>query len=189
MRNTSDDELAGLIRADGIELLIDLAGHTIGSRILVFARQPAPVQITYLGYANTTGLKQIQYRLSDAIADPPGQTEHLHTEQLIRLPHCAWCYHAPDDAPDLAALPAAGNGYITFGSFNTLNKVSPKTISLWSRVMLAVPGSQLLMKNMHFRDPAVRDLVHQSFTTHGIAAERLDMLLPTSTPAEHLALY
>jgi predicted O-linked N-acetylglucosamine transferase (SPINDLY family) len=186
---TSDDELAKLIRDDGIDLLIDLAGHTTGARMLALARRPAPVQITYVGYANTTGLKQIRYRLTDAIADPPGQTEHLHTEELVRLPRFGWCYRAPDDAPEVSALPAVSNGSITFGSLNSLNKISPKTIALWSRTLLAIPNSRLLMKNLHFQELAVRDQVVQWFVAQGIGRDRLQMVAPTESPAEHLAYY
>src|SRR5205823_244209 len=101
----TDDELAQLIRQDRIDILVDLAGHTTDNRLCMFARKPAPVQVTCFGYPNTTGLASMDYRLTDAYGDPPGMTDRYHSEELIRLPDVGWCY-APYASPDVAPLPA-----------------------------------------------------------------------------------
>src|SRR5262249_56434304 len=103
------------IRLDRIDILVDLAGHTALNRMLVFARKPAPVQVAYFGYPNTTGLATMDYRITDAHADPPGLTEESYTEELIRLPEIAWCYQ-PSASPEVGPLPALSVGYVTFGS-------------------------------------------------------------------------
>jgi protein O-GlcNAc transferase len=139
-----DAAVAEQIRADSIDVLVDLAGHTAGRRLLVFARKPAPVQVTHFGYPNTTGLAAMGYRLTDPYADPPGQTEAWHTEELIRLPEVAWCYQ-PSHSPEVGPLPALAAGHLTFGSLNKLAKVTPQAIALWGRLLRAVPGSRLLL--------------------------------------------
>ena len=101
IRALSDDAVADLVRSDGIDILVDLSGHTAGNRLGVFARNPAPIQVTYLGYPNTTGMTAIDFRLTDGLADPPGITDHLNVEKLWRLPGCAWCYDPPADSPDV----------------------------------------------------------------------------------------
>ncbi len=139
-----DDGVAEQIRADGIDILVDLAGHTAGRRLLVFARKPAPVQMTHFGYPNTTGLAAVDYRITDPYADPPGRTEALHTEELVRLPEVAWCYQ-PSASPDVGPLPALAAGHMAFGSLNKLAKVTPQAVALWGRLLRAVPGSRLLL--------------------------------------------
>src|SRR6185436_12762024 len=103
-------------RQDQIDILVDLTGHIGGNRLLIFARKPAPVQVTYIGYQNTTGMAAMQYRFTDGFADPPGTTDACYTEQLVRLPRSFFCYRPGDDCPEVAPLPAERNGHITFGS-------------------------------------------------------------------------
>jgi predicted O-linked N-acetylglucosamine transferase (SPINDLY family) len=186
------DALADLVRADGIDVLVDLAGHTAGNRLPAFARRPAPVQVTYLGYPNTTGLPPdvMRYRLSDAHADPPGETDPLHTEEVVRLPETFLCYAPPADAPDPAAAPpCAATGRVTFGSFNQFAKINPAVIELWSRVLAAVPGARLLLKTKSLADPRVRQTVAERFAVHGVGPDRLVLAPPDPSTPAHLARY
>jgi len=140
---TPDGIVAKMIEADQIDILVDLAGHTSDNRLPVFARRPAPVQMTWIGYPATTGLTAMDYRLTDAIADPPGISDTLHTEKLLRLEGGCWAYQAPP-APPVGPFPAIANGFVTFGSFNNLPKVTPKVIQTWARILNLVPASRLL---------------------------------------------
>ena len=183
----SDAEAAELIRADGIDLLVDLAGHTAGNRLLAFARKPAPVQVSYLGYLGTTGLAVMDYYLTDAHADPPGLADECYRERLIRLPGCALCY-APGPAPEVGpAPPARRSGRVTFGSLNNLAKVSEEALALWSRVLAAVPGALLLLRSGAGRQAEER--LRDALVRHGIAAERLLLAGRMATRSEYLALY
>jgi protein O-GlcNAc transferase len=188
IRGLPDEQVAELIRRDGIDILVDLAGHTGGSRLMVFARKPAPVQVTWCGYAATTGLAAIDYRLTDALADPIGQTEHLHTEELVRLPVPFICYRAPDDAPEVSALPALANGAITFGCFNFLAKVTPRMIAAWSALLGEAPGAKLVLKSVPLGDESTRRLVWGRFGAHGIDAARVELIGPVGH-REHLEAY
>ena len=186
----SDHEAAELIRSQQIDILIDLAGHTAHNRLPIFALKPAPVQATYLGYPNTTGLPTIDFRLTDALADPrDADGEALCTERLIRLPETAWCYEPPADAPDVAPLPAISAGHVTFGSFNNLAKVNAALIELWSQVLLAVPGSRLVIKATSLRDPATRSRLQAAFAAHGVESNRIEPIGSVPSAAEHLGLY
>jgi len=142
-----DDALDSAIRADGIDILIDLSGHTAHNRLPLFARKPAPLQATWIGYPFSTGLAAMDYYLTDRHILPPGQFDHLFTERLVHLPASAPFQPAPD-APDLAPLPALANGYITFGSFNRISKISRQVAAVWGRLLRALPGSQLLIAGM-----------------------------------------
>ena len=134
----SDAQAAELIRQDRIDILVDLAGHTGGNRLLVFARKPAPVQATHFAYPDTTGLRTIDYRITDPFSDPPGMTERYHTEKLIRLPEICWCYQ-PGVNLEVVPIPARESGRVTFGSLNTLAKLTPEVIALWLRVLTVMP--------------------------------------------------
>lgn len=139
-----DARVAEMIRADRIDILVDLGGHTGGGgRLLVFARKPAPVQVTWLGYAATTGVSAIDYRLSDALADPPGMTEAHGVEELVRLARGAWCYRPSATAPEVAPPPALRKGHVTFGCLNRPAKVTAGAARWWAKVLEAVPGSRL----------------------------------------------
>ncbi len=166
----SDEQVAELIRQDGIDILIDLGGHTGHNRLLVFARKPAPIAAAHFAYPNTTGLSTVDYRFTDAHADPPGETERYYTEQLIRLPDCAWCYRAEEQTP-IGPLPAESKGRITFGSLNNINKVTPEVIAAWSRILAAVPGSQLLL--LTCPPGELEQMIRSRFAAHGIERQRL----------------
>ena len=148
-RNTvgvADEALAEMIRRDQIDILVDLKLHTANNRLPVFARKPAPVQATWLGYPGSTGLDTIDYRLSDPYLDPPGMDESIYTEQTLRLPESFWCYD-PLDGREIScnALPALANGYVTFGCLNNFSKVNEAVLRLWAKVLRAVPSSRLLL--------------------------------------------
>src|SRR5207248_7122317 len=120
------EKVAEQIRADQIDILIELAGHTANNALTVFARKPAPVQINMIGFPSTTGLSSIDYRITDARCDPPGLTDPFNTETLLRMPQIFWCYRPPERAPEVGALPAEQNKYVTFASVNNFTKVTPQ---------------------------------------------------------------
>ncbi len=188
IRGVPDSRAAELIREDRIDILVDLAGHTAGSRLLVFARKPAPVQATWCGYPATTGLAAIDYRITDALADPPGETDHLHTERLVRLPGAFLCYGPPADAPAVSNLPARASGHITFGCFNFLAKVTPRIVEAWSALLAAVPGARLVLKSAPLVDESTRRLVWERFRAHGTDPGRVELLGPV-TREQHLETY
>ena len=142
LRGMDDQQVATLIHTDAIDILIDIAGHAGHNRLGVFARRPAPVQITWLDYLCTTGLTAMDYRITDAVADPPGN-EIFHTEQLLRLPHTQWCWQPDADAPAVVAPPAIARGHTTFGSFNNAQKLTDATLACWRRLLKAMPDAQL----------------------------------------------
>ncbi len=185
----SDEQLAGLVTRDKIDILVDLAGHTAHNRLLVFAHKPAPLQVSWLGYPNTTGLASIDFRLTDARADPPGETDALHTESLLRLPRSFICYGPPQDAPEPTTPPSQSAGHITFGSFNNLAKTTPELIETWSRILSAVPGSRLLLKSRATADPATRQRLLALFSAADVNVERIGFLNPEPSHFEHLAAY
>ncbi|WP_224959675.1 O-linked N-acetylglucosamine transferase, SPINDLY family protein [Geomonas subterranea] len=185
----ADHNAAALIAGDGIDILVDLAGHTSGSRLPVFCHRPAPIQVTWIGYPDTTGLKEMDYRITDALADPPGIEDRLHSEVLLRLPRSFCCYAPPAEAPELAPPPCGANGYITFGSFNNLSKVTPEVIALWSRVLRAVGDSRLLLKAKPLADRGVRQRILEQFLEQGVAAERIELDQGQPGTREHLEQY
>jgi len=184
----SDEQTVELIRSDGIDILVDLAGHTGDNRLLLFARKPAPVQVSYLGYPNTTGLPQIDYRLTDEWADPPGQ-EALHTETLGRLAHGFLCYQPPGAAPAVEPPPIIRQGHVTFGSFNAPHKINQTVMDLWAEVLRQAPGSRLILKNKALRDAPTRERYLARLAEYGISADRVDLIGWLDSSADHLALY
>jgi len=185
----SDEHAAARIREDAIDILVDLSGHTSHNRMTLFARKPAPLAVTWLGYPNTTGLPAIDYRFTDSIADPPGEADRLNTERLVRLAPAFLCYRAPAEAGPVAPLPANAAGHVTFGSFNNAAKLSPATIALWARLLREVPDARLLLKASQFRDRATRERIAAAFADAGIDRERVSVLAPQRTTADHLAIY
>ena len=188
IQNCSDDQVAERIVADRIDILIDLAGHSLNNRAAVLARKPAPVQVSYLGYPDTTGLPQVDYRFTDELADPALHADRLATERLIRLPGGFLCYTALDDLPPRQPRNTDGSD-ITFGSFNTLAKVSPATIDLWVQLLQRLPHTRLLLKAHAFTDPSRRTTFTDMLSKHGIDATRLKLLPPEPSPIEHLRHY
>lgn len=167
----SDAELSDAIQRDGIDILVDLAGHSGIPRLGVFARQPAPVQATWLGYLNTTGLTRIQHRISDGYCDPPGLTDRYHTEALARLPGSQWCYRPFVAVEQASSAPVESNGFVTFGSFNQAPKLSPSVRRLWAQIMQALPDSRLVVAGI--QDEGVRELLWRDFAGSGIDRARI----------------
>jgi predicted O-linked N-acetylglucosamine transferase (SPINDLY family) len=145
--------------------------------------------VTYLGYPNTTGLRSVDYRITDEWADPAGLSEHLHTERLLRLPSGFVCYQPPAESPPVGPTPALRNQCVTFGSFNALPKLTPRVVSVWASILHAVPGSRLLLKAAPLRSALVRDRVEALFMTNGINRERLSLRGHARSLAEHLSTY
>lgn len=186
----SDEQAAEFIRNDKIDILVDLAGHTANNRILLFARKPAPVQVSWIGYSATTGLSAIDYKLADTYTDPPGITEQFYTEKLIRMPGSFLCYLPDRKSPGVAPLPALTSGYITFGSFNKLAKVSPEVIGLWAKILKELFGAHLILKDKSFSDRSTCEYVSNMFKHKGIDVKTQLELLPWElSHEEHLNLY
>lgn len=170
----SDDSLAARIRADGIDILVDLSGHTAHHRLLVFARRPAPVQATWLGYFDTTGLDAIDYLLTDRWEVPDDRRARF-AEEVVPLAAGRFAYRPPAYAPAPASPPSLGAKRVTFGSFNNLGKVTEPVIRLWSRILAAIDGSRLLLKWSSLEDPGVAASIARRFAAYGIARDRLDL--------------
>lgn len=173
-RALDDADLAASIRRDAIDVLVDLAGHTMDSRLAVLAHRPAPVQASYLGYPNTTGLAAVDLRLTDASCDPLGDADRFHVEKLVRLPRVFLAYRPPDDAPETAPPPCLANGFVTFGSFNNLAKVGPETVAAWAAVLGAVPDARLFLKAKALACEGTRARVAAAFGREGVAPARLE---------------
>ena len=170
----TDEEAAQKIREDRIDILVDLAAHIGENRLTIFAHKPAPIQVTYIGYQNTTGMQAMDYRLTDAHADPPGQTDAYYTETLVRLPRCFFVYRPSDDAPSMGPPPAVENGYVTFGSFNHFSKVTPAVLAAWARLLLAVPNSRLTV--LTGVTDSLRRYVEETFAEHGVEKQRVQLI-------------
>ena len=178
------------IRGDAPDILIDLAGHTgVTNRLPLFARRLAPVQITYLGYPNTTGLPAMDYRLTDAIADPFGEADYFATEKLIRFSPVAWSYAPLPEAPEVAPSPFAARGHVTFGCFNTPAKITDSTLALWAKILVGVPGSTLRLKGAGLDKPALRTHYLSQLSRFGVGSDRVEFMVRTADTASHLACY
>ena len=163
----SDAQLADLIRADEIDILVDLAGHTSRHRLQAFTRRPAPVQVTYLGYPHSTGLSSIGYRLADDVTDPPEEPRR-YTEQLVRLTAGYCCYLPSSDAPEVNALPAAATGQITFASLHGLSKLNASVLDVWCRILREIPRSRLLVLRDTLRGESLKTY-ERAFAERGVA--------------------
>jgi len=170
----TDDEVGAQVRRDGIDILVDLAGHTGDNRLPVFAARPAPVQVSWIGYFHTTGLDAMDYVLMDATTVPPG-AERWFSETLIRLPGGRFCYQPPDFAPPVAPPPVAQRGTITFGSFNNARKITAEVARVWARILTAVPDGRLILKWGTLGDPGMARRFRDRFEGLGIAPERLEL--------------
>ena len=184
--NDTDFELANRIHADQIDILVDLSGHTAGSRLSTFALRPSPIQVSWLGYFATTGLSAIDAVLLDDGHAPPG-TESCFTEKIIRLPN-RFCFTPPDFAPDVSPPPCLRNDYITFGSFNNTAKLNNEVIATWAEILQKVPDSRLILKWRTFNDPSLRARLLTQFANLGITKERIE-LRPPSPHKQMLAQY
>jgi protein O-GlcNAc transferase len=185
----SDEALAERIRSDAIDILVDLAGHTAKNRLPVFARKPAPVQVTWLGYPNTTGLRAMDYRLVDAVTDPEGEADAFASEALVRLPGGFLCYGLRDEAPASATPPCLSNGFVTFGSFNNPAKLSAATLDAWAQVLTRLPTARMILKGKPFTDAATRTLYLGRLAKRGVAADRVELVAWLPDDKAHLALY
>jgi protein O-GlcNAc transferase len=187
-RNTlglSQERFAELVRADQIDILVDLSMHARTGRMMAFARKPAPVQVSYLAYCSTSGLDTMDYRLSDPYLDPPGEDESVYFERTIRLPRSYWCYAGPAIAPPVGALPAATNGFVTFGCLNTYAKVTRPTLKTWARILREVPRSRLII---HSLEGIHRQHARHLFAAEGIDPDRLEFIA-YMTGADYFAKY
>ena len=171
----SAEETAALVHSDEIDILFDLAGHTQHNALPVFAHKPAPVQVTGIGYFNTTGLAAVDYMLSDVHVDPAGAEDDAFTEEMIRLPHSHFCYTLPSDLPAIALPPMEQRGYVTFGSFNNFSKVTDDVLRLWGALLETVPQSRLLLKSKLFGSAEGREIAVERFTRCGIPTERVEL--------------
>ena len=174
--NRSDEDVANMIRADGIDIMVDLAGHTPLNRLRVFARKPAPVQASWIGYSSTTGLTRMDYRITDTISDPIGVTDDLYTEKLVRLPDTFSCFQPLANSPDVGVLPSTQSGHVTFGSFNNFIKMTQEVLQTWARILQRVPTSMLLLKYRSFEAQKIRALVLAAFAKHGVQPARIHFL-------------
>lgn len=189
LENASDEAVAAMIRADGIDILVDLAGHSARHRIYVFARKPAPVQVTWLGYPTTTGLDTMDWRLSDDILTPADTPERF-SERLYRLPRISHCYSQLDAiTPDPAPPPCLKNGYVTFGSFNNFAKISDTTLRLWAAVLRANPGARLRLKSRNIGNDEAADHLVSRYAEAGGDVGCLDMTGGEEYTRNHLARY
>lgn len=186
----TDDVVLERIRQDRIDILIDLAGHTGANRMRLFARRAAPVQVTYLGYPNTTGLDTMDYRLTDRWADPEGDGDEFHSETLWRLPNSFLCYTAPTEDLPLAEPPLMKNGFPTFGSFNNRIKISDQCLALWVRLLREIPESRLVLKSIQgTEDKNSRQSLLDQFIEQGIDSGRVQVHAQVSGLENHLDMY
>lgn len=185
----SDEKAEELLRDDEIDILIDLSGHSANNRLLLFARKPAPIQASWIGYPATTGLSAMDYRIVDNYTDPAGMHEQFYTEDPIRMPECFLCYLPDNDSPDICDLPALTSGHITFGSFNNLAKVSRETILLWSRILQSVPGSRLIIKSRNLASRSTCDGILNMFAQHGVAPGVISLHSLEISTRDHLNVY
>ena len=184
-----DAAAAALVEADRIDILVDLAGHTAESRPLLFARKPAPVQVAWLGYPDTTGMDAMDYRLTDAVADPAGEADRWSAETLVRLPRGFLAYRPPVEVEASAATPALERGHVTFGSFNNTAKITPEVVRAWAEILRRVPSSRLVLKSRAYGDAATRDRYAGLFAEAGVAADRVALLSQTPGAEAHLRAY
>ena len=182
-----DHDVIAQIKTDQIDILIDLAGHSANNRMTLFAQKPAPIQISYLGYPNTTGLPSMDYRITDRIADP-NQLISLNTEKLLYMDPCFLCYTPPTSAP-VKKRSMAESSRIVFGTFNTLAKINDHVISVWSEILNQLPYASLLLKNRSITDCEIQANLQNRFQTHGINKNRLVFKPYLNDPLEHFLLY
>ena len=187
IRGLDDEVVVDMIQRDKIDILVELSGHTADNRLLVMAHKPAPIQVTYLGSPDTTGLEAIDYRFTDVLADAP-ESQQFYTEELFFLPDGFLCYKPANFAPPVAPLPAFRNDYTTFGSFNSSSKVHPHIIELWAKILRANQDSRILLKFGASADRRMREYYFQQFGRLGISSSRV-AICGWKPIDEHLRLY
>ena len=190
VHNDTPAKVAERMLADEIDVLLDLNGLTTTLKGLeVMNHAPAPVTVTYCGYPDTTGVRSVQYRVVDSITDPPG-AEAFAVEELVRLDPCFLCYTPHREAPpENPEPPCVRNGFVTFGSFNNIQKLNDGVIDAWAKIVRGVPGSRLLLKNYRVREPALQHELKERFARAGLPADRLALSLALKNPVEHFRLY
>lgn len=181
-------DIEDLFLTDGIDILVDLSGHSGKNILTIFAKKPAPVQVTWAGYFGTTGLNQIDYILADESLVPYG-AEHFYTEKIVRLPESYVCFAVPSHAPPVNELPALTNGYITFGCFNKVHKINPQVIGLWGKILRTLPTAKLMIKTQAISDEAIQNRIPSLFAAEGIEADRLILDGKHSPHPDYLAAY
>ncbi len=181
--------VADRIYRDKIDILVDLAGHTAGSRLCLFSMKPAPIQVAYLGYPNTTGLKSMDYRLTDALADPPGLTDHLYTEKLVRLPHGFLCYTPLEKSPEIGKTGNRNSDRVVFGSFNNRTKITPEVVNAWAKILTRVRNGKLVLKSGAFADPETGKRLIDLFSQNGARPGQIELVSHIPSLFDHLQLY
>ena len=181
----SDEAAAHQMALDEIDVLIDCSGHSQGNRLSLFAKKPAPISVTFLGSPGTTGLNSISYRFTDSVTDPIGEGNAYSTEKLVRLPNGFLAYQPTIEMPDVSPVPCLRKGMITFASFNNRLKLNDSVIELWAKVLAAVPGSKLILKDRCFSFAAMADDMRQRFQSHGITPDRLDIRPYNASVLDH----
>ncbi|KAL4605921.1 hypothetical protein ACB092_09G065300 [Castanea dentata] len=183
-----EKKVASMVREDKVDILVELTGHTANNKLGMMACRPAPIQVTWIGYPNTTGLPTIDYRITDSLADPP-DTKQKHVEELVRLPECFLCYTPSPEAGPVSPAPALSNGFITFGSFNNLAKITPKVLQVWARILCAVPNSRLVVKCKPFCCDSVRERFLSTLEQLGLESLRVDLLPLILLNHDHMQAY
>jgi predicted O-linked N-acetylglucosamine transferase (SPINDLY family) len=173
-RGLTDVAMATRIRADGIDILVDLAGHTAKNRLSVFARKPAPVSVSWLGYGYTTGLTAIDYFLTDDAGAPSG-SEPLFSERPWRLATPGYAYRPAEGMGDVSPLPALIKGYVTFGTLSRSVRINHRTIRVWSALLKRVGGARLVIDSRNFKEAAMQEVLAEKFAAHGIGREQLEI--------------
>ncbi|CAL9114534.1 unnamed protein product [Musa textilis] len=181
-------KVASMVRDDKIDILVELTGHTANNKLGMMACRPAPVQVTWIGYPNTTGLPTIDYRMTDGLVDPPN-TRQKHVEELVRLPECFLCYTPSPEAGPVSPTPALSNGFITFGSFNNLAKITPNVLRVWATILCAVPNSRLVVKCKPFCCDSVRQRFLSTLEQMGLESLRVDLLPLILFNHDHMQAY
>ncbi|XP_077235700.1 tetratricopeptide repeat (TPR)-like superfamily protein [Tasmannia lanceolata] len=183
-----EKKVASLVREDKVDILVELTGHTANNRLGMMACRPAPIQATWIGYPNTTGLPTIDYRITDSLADTPDTTQK-HVEELVRLPDCFLCYAPSPEAGPVTPTPALSNGFVTFGSFNNLAKITPKVLQVWAKILCAVPNSRLVVKCKPFCCDSVRQRFLSTLEQLGLESLRVDLLPLILLNHDHMQAY
>ena len=188
MEPLSDIQLSNLIKQNDIEILIDLSGHTEGNRLPVFAMKPSPIQISWLGYPNTTGLYAMDYRIVDNFTDPEGIDDHLYTEELLRLDGSFICFSSDEDAETNKNTIFENNSF-TFGSFNNLSKMSDEVIECWSAILKRIDNSKIILKNKQLCSNFTRKIYLEKFAKYGVSPDKIILMSWSNSRKQHLETY